>query len=104
MLDERMVDLKRELTEYAGLVEHMIEKSVSGLLTRNRGMLLQVVEKDEPRSNDWENRLDELCIGMIVQFQPRARDLRTIVMALGMNKDLERMADHAVNIAEDAHT
>ena len=102
MLDERMVDLKREMTEYAGLVEHMIEKSIKGLLARDRAVLQQVPEHDEPKANDWENRLDQLCISMIAQFQPRARDLRTIVMALGMNKDLERMADHAVNIAEDA--
>ena len=102
MLEERMTDLKREMTEYAGLVEHMIEKSVKGLLTRSREALLQVPERDEPRANDWENALDELCLYLIAQYQPRARDLRTIVMALGMNKDLERMADHAVNIAEDA--
>jgi phosphate transport system protein len=101
MLEERMVDLKRELIEYAGLVEHMIDKSIRGLLTRDRGMLLQVIDKDEPRANDWENRLDELCIQTMAQYQPRARDLRTIVIALGMNKDLERMGDHAVNIAED---
>ena len=38
---------------------------------------------------------------MIAKYQPRARDLRTILIALGMSKDLERMADHAVNLAED---
>ena len=58
MLDERMVDLKREMTEYAGLVEHMIEKSIKGLLARDRAVLQQVPEHDEPKANDWENRLD----------------------------------------------
>jgi phosphate transport system protein len=102
MFDEPMVDLKRELAEYAGFVEHMIEKSILGLLKNNREMLREVVEKDEPKANHCENRLDELCLTMIAKYQPRARDLRTILMALGMNKDLERMADHAVNIATDS--
>ena len=77
------------------------EKSIRGLLKDDREILREVVEKDEPKTNDWENKLDELCLTMIAKYQPRARDLRTVFMALGMNKDLERMADHAVNIAED---
>jgi phosphate transport system protein len=65
-------------------------------------MLLDVMEKDEPKANDWEIALDELCTYTIAQFTPRAKDLRTILMTLRMNNDLERMGDHAVNIAEDS--
>jgi phosphate transport system protein len=101
MSEERIADLKRELAGCATFVEHMIEKSIRGLLHNDRKLLEQVVERDEPKANDCENRLDELCLTTIAKYQPRARDLRTILMALGMNKDLERMADHAVNIAED---
>jgi phosphate transport system protein len=100
MLAERMLDVKRELIEYGGLVQTMIEKSVRGLLERKESALRDVIEKDEPRVNDWEIKMDELCTAAIAQFQPRAKDLRTLLMALGMNKDLERMGDHAVNIAE----
>jgi len=102
VLDEKMVDLTRELTEFSSLVRSMIERSVEGLLKRQRQVLADVIEKDEPRANDWEITLDELCIDTIAQYAPRARDLRTILMALRMNNDLERMGDHAVNIAEDA--
>jgi phosphate transport system protein len=102
VLEERMGDLRRELVEYSGLVQNMIEKSISGLLARNRELLLEVIDQEEPRANDWELSVDELCTNIIAQFQPRARDLRTVLMVLGMNKDLERMADHAVNIAEAA--
>ena len=100
MLEERMVDLKRELTEYAGFVQAMIQRSIRGLLTREGNLLSLVVHEDEPKANDWEIALDELCISTIAQFQPRAKDLRRVLMTLEMNKDLERMADHAVNIAE----
>ncbi|MGD0663274.1 MAG: phosphate signaling complex protein PhoU [Syntrophorhabdales bacterium] len=102
MLDEKMVDLKRELTEYSTLVQGMIERSIEGLLKKQRLGLLDIIEKDEPRANEWEITLDELCIYTIAQFAPRAKDLRTILMALRINNDLERMGDHAVNIAEDA--
>ena len=101
MLDEKMTDLKRELIEYGGLVQNMIDKSIDGLLKREVQLLREVIEKDEPKANDWEIALDELCTYTIAQFQPMAKDLRTILMVLGMNTDLERMADHAVNIAED---
>jgi phosphate transport system protein len=41
-----------------------------------------------------------MCIICIAQFEPKARDLRTILMVMKINNDLERIADHAVNIAE----
>lgn len=102
MLDEKMVDIKRELIEFSSLVQSMIERSVEGLLTKQKQMLFDVIEKDEPKANNWEIALDELCTHTIAQFTPRAKDLRTILMTLRMNNDLERMGDHAVNIAEDS--
>jgi phosphate transport system protein len=102
MLEEKVALLKRELIEFASLVEGMIDKSVKGLLRRDRKALLEVVEQDEPRANKLEIDLDERCTTMIAQYQPKARDLRTILMILSMNTDLERIGDHAVNIAEDS--
>ena len=102
MLEEKMKDLKRELMEYSALVRSMVEKSIEGLLKKQNQVLVEVIEKDEPKANDWEIALDEVCIETIAQYAPKAKDLRTILMALRMNNDLERMGDHAVNIAEDA--
>jgi phosphate transport system protein len=100
MFPEKITNLKRELVEYATLVEHMIEGSIEGLVKREKEALLKVVEKDETKANDFEIELDELCTQLIAQYQPKAKDLRTILMVLKMNNDLERMGDHAVNIAE----
>jgi phosphate transport system protein len=102
MLPDKMILLNKELVEYAGLVQSMIENALRGLLSKDEELLIRVIETDEPRANDWEILIDELCTNAIAQFQPRARDLRTILMVLRMNNDLERMADHAVNIAEAA--
>jgi phosphate transport system protein len=102
MLEEKIAELRRELIGHAALAEHMIDKSIGGLLNKNRAWLIEVIEKDEPKVNDTEIMLDELCTRMIAQYQPKAKDLRTILMALKMSNDLERVADHAVNISESA--
>ncbi|MHB9154836.1 MAG: phosphate signaling complex protein PhoU [Endomicrobiales bacterium] len=100
MLEERLVTLKKELITYAGLVESMVEKSMAGLLKADREALKEVMDKDEPRANRFDLEMDEMCTSLIAQFQPRAKNLRVILMVLKMSSDLERMGDHAVNIAE----
>ena len=102
MLQEKMTNLKRDLVEFAGLAESMIERALKGLLEREKDLLAEVIENDEPRCNHLEIEIDERCTEVIAQFQPRARDLRTILMIMKMNNDLERMGDHAVNIAQSA--
>jgi phosphate transport system protein len=102
MLEERIVRLKGDIVSFASLVEKMIENSIEGLVKKNKSLLKEVVDVMEPRANNCEIDIDELCITLIARFQPKARELRTIVMILQINKDLERMADHAVNIAESA--
>jgi phosphate transport system protein len=100
MLEEKMAGLKRDIVEYANLTASMIEKAVSGLLERDRAVLTAVIEVEEPKVNQREIEIDELCTALIAQYQPKARDLRAILMTMKMGNDLERMGDHAVNIAE----
>ena len=100
MLAEKMAELKHRLIESATLVEYMIGKSIKGLLEKDEKLLREVIEQDEPKANNFDRQLDELCTVLIAQFEPVAKDLRTVLMILKMNKDLERMADHAVNICE----
>jgi phosphate transport system protein len=94
--------LRKELIEYAAYVEAMIEKSINGLLRRDKKLLTELIEHDEPKANDVEIAIEEMAISMIAQFQPKAKDLRTVLMILKINNDLERAADHAVNTAESA--
>lgn len=102
MLHEKLLALKQNLTEYASFVENMIKKSIKGLLQKETELLTEVIEQDEPKANDREIEIDEMCITLIAQFQPKAKDLRTILMVLKMNNDLERIGDLAVNICESA--
>jgi phosphate transport system protein len=102
LLGEKIKELRKELIEYATFVENMIDKSINGLLKKDREQLNEVIENDEPKANYTEIVLDKICTGMIAQYQPKAKDLRTILMALRINSDLERVADYAVNISRSA--
>uniref|UniRef100_A0A7V4E3H5 Phosphate-specific transport system accessory protein PhoU n=1 Tax=candidate division WOR-3 bacterium TaxID=2052148 RepID=A0A7V4E3H5_UNCW3 len=102
MLEEKLNFLKEKIIGYADHIEKMLEKAIAGLLTKKGELLKEVIDLDEKRANDWEIEIDELCIDLIALYQPKAKDLRTILMILKMNNDFERMGDHIVNIAQSA--
>ncbi|MCM8758557.1 MAG: phosphate signaling complex protein PhoU [Candidatus Omnitrophica bacterium] len=102
MIENRLQEIKQKLIEFSLLTEKMIEDSIEGLLKKNSQLLKHVVEIDEPQTNSFELELEELCIETIAQYAPKAYHLRTILMILKINNDLERMGDHAVNICESA--
>jgi len=103
MLEEvKLTRMKKELMEYATLVEGMIESAVQGLIDADPDVLNRVIEADEPRANDFEIRLDEMCITTIAQHQPAGKSLRTILMMHNISSVLERMGDHAVTICESS--
>jgi len=102
VIEEKINELKKKLITHAELVQGMIEKSIKGLLEKDETFLIQAIEKDEPRANEYEIEIDEMCTTLIVTLQPKAIDLRTILMILKMNNDLERIGDHAVNISQSA--
>lgn len=102
MQQTRILELKEAIVNQANSVEQMLENSVNGLFSRDRDLLRLVIEKEEREVNDRELEIDELCINNIALYSPEAKDLRTIFMVARMNSDLERMADHCVNIAESA--
>lgn len=102
MIHERITALKKRLVEFASLAEDMVSGSIKGLLDRNMSGLKKIIDKDEPSANNLELAIDEDCIVAIAQFQPKAKDLREVLMIFKINSDLERIADYAVNIAESA--
>ncbi len=99
MLLEKISKLKKEIIEESQLVTEMLEQSINGLLSKDLEKLELVFELEE-KVNKKEIEIDEMCIGLIALYQPEAKNLRTIIMILKMNNDLERMGDLVVNIAE----
>jgi len=102
MLEEKVELLKRDIESFAAIIEKMVENGMEGLVRKNKAMLQEIIEKDEPKANSYEIEIDAVCTNLIAQFEPKARDLRSILMILKMGNDLERMGDHAVNIAQSA--
>ena len=58
----------------------------------------------KPRVNELEIKIDEMCINLLALYEPKASDLREVTMVMKINNDLERLGDHAVNIAERSIT
>ena len=102
MIEEKINELKKTLIAYAELIQGMVEKSIKGLSEKDEALLKQVIETDETRANEYEIKIDEMCTTLIVTLQPKAIDLRTILMIQKMDNDLERIGDHAVNISQSA--
>lgn len=102
MLALKMTELKERLINDSIIVEDMLTKCMKGLVNKDETMLLEVINTEEPKVNDYDRQIDEMCVGLIAQYEPVARDLRAVIMIIKMNKDLERIADHAVNVCESA--
>ncbi|RLG63251.1 phosphate transport system regulatory protein PhoU [archaeon] len=102
MITEKLHELSKKVIEQASTVEKMIKDSIDSLINRDREKAIKVIEIYEPRVNDMEIEIDEMVTNLIALYQPEAKHLRTILMILKMNNDLERIGDLAVNIAESS--
>jgi phosphate transport system protein len=63
-------------------------------------IMAEEVIKSDHKINDMEIEIDNQCIRILALYHPEAADLRTVSMIMKINNDLERIGDHAVNIAE----
>ena len=80
-------------------VEEMIADSIRSLLERDSDLARAVMERDA-RVDQLEVQNDALCLSLLARRQPVASDLRFITIVLRIVRDLERVGDQAVNIAE----
>jgi phosphate transport system protein len=98
---EELEQLKTRLLEMGGLAEENVRVAVQGLVERDPALIDRVLFGDEP-VNRLHIEIDGRCFKLFALHQPMAADLRTIVAALKINTDLERVGDLAVNIAQAA--
>jgi phosphate transport system protein len=101
MLKYKLSELREKVIYESSLVEKMLKLAVEGLLELDSIKLEQAFDY-ENQINTLELEIEEMCISLIALYQPEAKDLRTIVMILKMNSDLERMGDMGVNIIGSA--
>jgi phosphate transport system protein len=98
---EELEHLKERLLLMGGLAEERVRSAVQALVERDMALLQKVLVGDEP-INRLHIEVDNRCFRMLALHQPMAADLRTIVSAVKINTDLERVGDLAVNIVEAA--
>lgn len=90
--------LKGQLLLMGGAAEAIVGKSIEALKRRDLGLANEVFE-DDRAIDRLEIEIEERCLRLLALQQPMASDLRFITAALKINNDLERVGDHAVNIA-----
>ncbi|MRR13424.1 phosphate signaling complex protein PhoU [bacterium] len=93
--------LRRQLIGMGAEVESQIRVAIEALVEGDAAKARGVCERD-PFVNDLEVKNEEAVIHLLATQQPVAGDLRLLVAAIRINADLERIGDHAVNIAEAA--
>lgn len=91
--------LQAKLMEMAGLAEELVQRSVDALLRRD-AKEAAAIRSDDARIDELEIELDHRTAELVALHQPVASDLRQILTALKVSNDLERVGDHAVNIAK----
>lgn len=93
--------LKTNIIKMGSLAERAIAMAIQSLLEGRKELALQVIAQDK-EVNDFEVTINEQIVDLLALQQPVATDLRFILAASGITTDLERIGDHAVNIAESA--
>ena len=97
--DEQLALLNRELIEMGALCEEVIALSAQALTEGNAELAARVAPLDQEIDRK-EREIESLCLKLLLQQQPVAKDLRQISAALKMITDMERIGDQADDIAE----
>src|SRR6185436_11591380 len=94
-------ELKQRLLLMCERAESLVDLAVEALLTRDAGKAQAVVEGDRD-VDELEVEIEGMCVELLALQQPMARELRFVISAIKASSDLERVGDHAVNIAQSA--
>ncbi|HXV86284.1 MAG TPA: phosphate signaling complex protein PhoU [Gemmatimonadales bacterium] len=98
---EELARLKQRLLDMSSLAEDGLARAVRAMLNRDEQAAEGVIAADH-QIDALEIELDDTVTNLLALHQPMARDLRLVLSALKIADDLERVGDHAVNIAQAA--
>jgi len=97
--DEQLHALNHELLEMGSLIERAIRSATDALIRQDGEAALQALSTDK-EVDQAERDIESLCLKLLLQQQPVAKDLRLISSVLKMITDMERIGDQASDIAE----
>jgi phosphate transport system protein len=98
---DQLAHLKQRLLDMSDHAKELLDLSVEALLTRDQAKADAVIAGDNALDR-LEIEIEEQAIALLAMQQPMARDLRLIIASIKVSNDLERVGDHAVNIAQCA--
>ena len=97
--DKQLEQLNNELIEMGSLIEQAIEMAVTALVNQDIELAEKAIEFDDEVDRQ-EKEIENMCLKLLLQQQPVAKDLRLISSALKMITDMERIGDQAADISE----
>ena len=97
--DEQLNELNQEMIHMGNIIEQAIENALDALIHKNIKKANEIIKSDNEIDRQ-ERKIENLCLQLLLQQQPVAKDLRFISATLKMITDMERIADHATSIAE----
>ena len=97
--DEQLNALNQELIRMGALCEEVISLAASALIQKDDALAAKIAPLDH-EIDEKERQIESICLRLLLQQQPVARDLRQISAALKMVTDMERIGDQAEDIAE----
>jgi phosphate transport system protein len=98
---DQLATLKQRLLDMSARSEELVDISVDALLSRDKEKADAVLRGDRD-VDQLEVEVEQLALELLALQQPMARDLRFLISAIKISSDLERVGDHAVNIAQSA--
>lgn len=101
-LHEQLQELLRKVAMMGSAAEFMVHTAVAVLVTRNEAGTAEVFAK-EREVNALQVEVDDRAVKLTILQQPMAQDARFLFMASRIGGELERIADQAVNICQNAH-
>jgi len=97
--DEQLILLNNSLIEMGAMVERAIGRATKALVSQDADTARSIMDGDGA-IDEKEKEIESLCLKLILNQQPVAKDLRQISTALKMITDMERIADQAADISE----
>lgn len=97
--DGQLKALGQEMMCLGSMVEESIQKAISALMGQDVELAKKIMASDEEVDRE-QKKIEGMCIDLLMRQQPVARDLRVISAAMKMVTDMERIGDHASDIAE----
>lgn len=99
LVETELDRLREALLDMAGRAEELVRLAMTGLSERDAGRS-KTVRREDDGIDALEVEMDERVVELLARHNPRAGDLRMVFVALKASNDIERIGDHAVNIAK----